>query len=316
MISKQSLRIGTAALCVAWSTIDPAAAQSYPSKPIKIVAPAGPGGPTDLLARILAQSAQPLLGQNMLVANIAGGGGIVAAKDVARAVPDGHTLLFGNTTLLAVIPAVSNRAGYDPGRDFAPVAKVGDSYQVLVVEQTLPVNSLQELVTYAKANPDKLNYASGGYGTVNHLVGEMLNSAAGIHSIHIPYKSDAEAINAVLGKQAHMSFINIATALPLIQEGKLKAIAVTSAARRSDLPNVLTISESGVPGYVVTSFFGVVAPAGTPVDVITKLNTAINTGLRSSETQMILGKIGAQASPGTPKSPFQNLIKGYKAFAA
>jgi tripartite-type tricarboxylate transporter receptor subunit TctC len=299
MISKCMCGIATA-VCFGLGAI-PAGAQSYPNKLIKIIVPAGPGGPTDVLARVTARHLQSALGQSVIIENNAGAGGIIGAKVVARAVPDGHTLLFANTTLLAVIPAVSKSPGYDASRDFAPVAKIGDTFQVLVTNPTSPVNSLQELLAYAKANPGKLNYSSGGHGTVPHLAGEMFKSSAGIDVVHIPLRSDAEAVTVILGNQVHISFVNVAIALPLIQGGNLKALAVTSATRRSDLPNVPTMRESGVANYVVTSFFGVVAPAGTPANIVNKLNTAINEALRSSEMQASLAKLGAEASPETPQ---------------
>ena len=299
MIGKRPFGVAMAALCLGLSAADPAHAQSYPGKTIRIIVPAGPGGPTDVLARVTAYHLQAAIGQNVVIENVAGGGGIIAAKAAVRAVPDGYTLLFGNTTLLAVIPAISKSPGYDPGRDFAPVAKVGDTFQVLVSEPTFPASSVQELLAYARAHPGKLNYSSGGYGTLPHLAGELLKSIAGIDAVHVPYKSDAEVVSAILGKQVDISFVNVAVALPLIQEGKLKALAVTSATRGRDLPNVPTMSESGVTGYVVTSFFGVVAPAGTPASIVNTLNAAVNAGLKSSEMRTGLATLGAQASPGT-----------------
>jgi tripartite-type tricarboxylate transporter receptor subunit TctC len=300
MISKRIFGIATAGLCFGlWA--NPAGAQSYPNKVIKMIVPAGPGGPTDVLARATARHMQFAFGQSVIIENNAGAGGIIAAKAVARAIPDGHTLLFANTTLLAVIPAVTKSPAYDPIRDFASVAKVGDTFQVLVTNPTFLVNSVQELLAYAKANPGKLNYSSGGHGTVPHLAGEMFKSSAGIDVLHIPLRSDAEAITAILGSQVHLSFVNVTIALPLIQEGTLKALAVTSATRRSDLPNVPTMSESGVANYVVTSFFGVVAPTGTPSNIVNKLNVAINEALRSSEMQVSLAKLGVEASPQTPQ---------------
>jgi tripartite-type tricarboxylate transporter receptor subunit TctC len=299
MISKLRFGIATAALCVALAANDLVRAQSFPSKLIKIVVPSAPGGPTDVLARITAHHAQPVLGQNVIVENTAGAGGVIGAKAVARATPDGYTLLFANTSLLAVIPSIAKTAGYDPVKDFAAVAKVAETFQILVVHPTFPVNSVPELVAYAKANPGKLNTSSGGYGTLPHLAGELLNSIAGINAVHVPMKSDGEVVTAILSKQIQMSFMNVAVGLPLVQEGKLKVLAVTSAARRPELPNVPTMSESGITGYVVTSFFGVVAPTSTPPSVVDKLNTSINQGLKSSGMQTSLAKLGAQASPGS-----------------
>ena len=168
---------------------------------------------------------------------------------------------------------------------------------------------MQELLAYAKANPGKLNYSSGGYGTLPHLAGELLKSTAGIDAVHVPYKSDAEVVSAILGNQVHVSFVNVAVALPLIKEGKLKPLAVTSAARAADLPDVPTMRESGVTDYVVTSFFGVVAPAGTPAEIVGALNSAINGDLKSDEMRASLAKLGVQASPGTAEE-FAAFIAG------
>lgn len=299
MISKRLFGIAAAGLCLALTSQGAVYAQSFPSRLIKIVVPGGPGGPTDVLARITAHHAQPVLGQNVIVENSAGAGGLIAARAVAKAAPDGHTLLFANTSLLAVIPAISKTAGYDPVRDFVAVAKVAEAFQVLVVDPSFPVNSVSELVAYAKANPGKLNYSSGGYGTLPHLAGEYLKSLAKIDAVHVPLKSDGEVVTAILGKQIHMSFVNVAVALPHVQGGKLKALAVTSRARRPELPNVPTMRESGIAEYIVTSFFGVVAPAGTPAGVVDKLNAAINQGLNSREMEASLAKLGAQPSPGS-----------------
>jgi tripartite-type tricarboxylate transporter receptor subunit TctC len=299
MTSKRLLGIATAGLCLVLAAYGPIGAQ--PGKLIKLVVPAGPGGPTDVLARITAHHAQPVLGQTMIVENSAGAGGLIAARAVAKATPDGSSLLFANTSLLAVIPAISKTAGYDPVRDFSAVAKVAEAFQILVVDTSFPANSVSELVAYAKANPGKLNYSSGGYGTLPHLAGEYLKSLAKIDSVHVPLKSDGEVVTAILGKQIHMSFVNVAVALPHLQGGKLKALAVTSAARRPELANVPTMSES-ITGYVVTSFFGVVAPAGTPATVVAKLNAAINQGLKSPEMQASLAKLGAQPGPGSAQA--------------
>ena len=308
MISRRAFGIAAAALCLGFDAANPVRAQSYPAKPIRIIVPAAPGGPTDVLARLAAHHLQAAIGQSVIIENLAGGGGVIAAKAAARAAPDGYTLLLANTSLLAVIPAISKSPGYDPVADFAPVAKIGDAFQILVSHPTFPSNSVQELVAYAKANPGKLNYSSGGYGTLPHLAGELLKSIAGIDAVHVPYKSDAEVVSAILGNQVHVSFVNVAVALPLVKEGKLKALAVTSAARAAELPEVPTMRESGVTDYVVTSFFGVVAPAGTPAEIVGALNGAINGVLKSGEMRASLAKLGVQASPGT--------AEGFAAFIA
>jgi tripartite-type tricarboxylate transporter receptor subunit TctC len=276
----------------------PARAESYPQRPIKMVVSGTPGGPVDVLARLAAHNLQPTLGQSVVIENNAGAGGMLAAKAVARAAPDGYTLLFGNTSTFAVLPAASRNPGYDPAKDFAPVARFATAFQVLVVEPSFPATSLEELIQYAKTNPGKLNVAAV-YGTVPHLAAEMFKASAGISIVHVPYRGEAESIAAILGKQVQLCFTNAATVLPLIKEGRLRALAITSASRQPELPHVPTMIEGGVAGYVVTSFFGAAAPAGTPPDIVNKLNGAINDILRSATMQSDLARLGVRSSIGT-----------------
>ena len=190
-------------------TIGAANAQSYPDRLVRIIVPQGPGGPTDLLARVTAQRLQAVFHQNVIIENRGGAGGVIAAKAAGSAEPDGYTLFMGNTSVLVLIPILSKSAGYDPGKLFAPVARIAESYQVLVVHPSLPVKTVAELVAYAKANPDKLNYSSAGIGNTIHLAGELFNHSAGVKIVHVPYNSGAEATTAVLGGQVQMTFVNI-----------------------------------------------------------------------------------------------------------
>jgi tripartite-type tricarboxylate transporter receptor subunit TctC len=279
----------------------PARAQSYPSRPIKLVVPFGPGGPTDVSARIVAQVLQSALGQGVVIENRPGAGGAIGTKSVASAEPDGATLLIGTSATLGVVPALMKNPGYDPIRSFAPVAKVADSTLVLVIPASFPANSVAEFVAYAKANPGKLSYASAGVGNQTQLLAELFKSKAGIDVLHVPYKSGAEMVTAILGGQVHMAFPDISILVPLIREGKLKALAVTSARRHPQLPDVPTMIESGIPDYVMTFWSGVVAPAGTPAEIVDKLNAAINDGLKSAAVRESLAKVGSEASPGSPK---------------
>ena len=296
MIGIRIVAAGVMGLCVALHAAEPARAQSYPSKVIKMVVPAGPGGPTDVLARLVAERMAAALGQSVIIDNRGGAGGAIAAKAVAGADPDGYTLLFGNTATLANIPAVSKSAGYDPVRNFAAVAKVMDSYMILVVRADAPWKSVGELVAYAKANPGKLNHGSAGAGNLTHLSGELLKVKAGIDFVSVQYKSSAEFNTALLGGQVDLVVDNVAGLRALIQDGKLRALAVSSAERQPDFPDVPTMMEAGVPDYVVTAFFGVAAPAGTPAPVIARLNTVINDGLKTEALQESLRKLGAKAS--------------------
>jgi tripartite-type tricarboxylate transporter receptor subunit TctC len=277
----------------------PAHAQTFPDRPIRLIVPSGPGGPTDLPARLVSQML-PKLGQPGVVENRAGAGGAIGARAVATAAPDGYTLLVGNTSVLAVFPAVSASAGYDPAKSFAPVAKVSESYQILVVPASSGFTSVRELVAHAKANPGKLNIAHTGSGGLPHLTVELFKSLAGVDIVGVPYKSGGEAVTGVLAGQVDMTFEGITILLPLIREGRLRALAVTSRDRTSLAPDLPTMIEAGVPDYEVTTFNGVVAPAGTPAGIVTTLNAAINEGLQTAETQGLLHKLGAVSQPISP----------------
>ncbi|HKA80699.1 MAG TPA: tripartite tricarboxylate transporter substrate binding protein [Xanthobacteraceae bacterium] len=280
---------------------DSAQAQAYPSKVIKLVVPAGPGGPTDIVARLIAERMSAALGQSVVVDNRGGAGGAIAAKAVAGAEADGYTLLLGNTATLANIPAVSRSAGYDPVKQFAAVAKVLDSYMLLVVRADAPWKSVAELVAHAKANPGKLNHGAAGAGNLTHLAGELFKAKAGIDFVAVQYKSSAEFHTALLGGQVDLAFDAVTGVRALVADGKLRPLAVTSATRSADFPDVPTMIEAGVPDYVVTAFFGVVAPAGTPPAVIARLNTVINDSLKTEALQESLKKLGAKASIETPE---------------
>jgi len=282
-------------------------AQAYPNKTIKLVVPFGPGGPTDVSARLTAQIVQSALGQNVVIENRPGAGGATGTKSVATADPDGYTLLLATSATLGVVPALVKNPGYDPVKSFAPITKISDSSTVLIVHPKFPANSVQELVAYAKANPGKLSYASAGPGNQTHLAAELLKARAGIDIVHIPYKSGAEMVTAVLGEQVQMAFPDISILLPLIREGKLKALAVTSARRHPQLPDVPTLTESKIPDYITTFWTGVVAPAGTPADIIDKLNAVIARGLKSEAVKENFAKVGSETSPG-PAQEFAAFI--------
>jgi tripartite-type tricarboxylate transporter receptor subunit TctC len=278
-----------------------ARAQDYPTRPIKLVVPFGPGGPTDVAARLVSQIAQAELGATIVVENRPGAGGATGSKSVANAEPDGYTLLVGTSATLAVVPALMKNPGYDSVKSFAAVAKVADSTTVMIVPANFPANSVKEFVAYAKANPGKLSYASAGAGNQTQLVAELLKAKAGIEATHIPYKSGAEMVTAVLSEQVQLTFPDISILIPLIREHKVKALAVTSARRHPQLPDVPTLAESGFPDFAITFWSGVVAPAGTPAAVVNKLNAAIDKGLRSREIEDKLAAIGSQTAPGSPQ---------------
>src|SRR5215475_64719 len=278
----------------------PVHAQTYPDKIIKMIVPAPPGGQTDVMARYLAQKIEPGLGQKIIIENRPGAGGATGAKNAATSDPDGYTLFFGNTSTLAVIPAASKIAGYDPVKDFAPVASVSESYMILVVHPSFPAKTVQEFVAYAKANPGKLNFGNAGAGNVTHLTGEMFRTLAGIDFVNVPHKGGNESVQGVLGNQVDFALESPVILLPLIKDGKLRALGLTSAKRQPEIADVPTMVESGIAGFVATLLTGVVAPAGTPAPIVGKLNSVINDSLKGPEMKDLAARFGSEPRIGTP----------------
>ena len=282
----------------------PALAQgpAFPDKPVMLVVPFPPGGPTDAMARTLAAEMKDKLGQPVIVENRAGAGGNIGAEYVARAAADGQTLLFGTSGPLAINVSLYKKQGYNPETSFAPIIRLGHLPNILVVNPSVPANNLQELVAYAKKNPDKLSYASSGNGASSHLAGILFNKMAGTQIMHIPYKGTGPALNDLLGGQVSMSFTDILTALPYIKAGKLRAIGLASAQRSEALPDLPTLSEQGLKGYDVSVFFGIVAPKDTPADVVNTLNQAFKTALADPTIEQTLRMQGiVEAQDKTPQ---------------
>jgi tripartite-type tricarboxylate transporter receptor subunit TctC len=274
--------------------------EAYPDRPVKIIVPTPPGGPVDVIARIVANYLQGKLGEPFVVENRAGAGNTIGSKDAAEAVPDGHTLLYSAASGLIIAPLLHPDAGYDPLKSFAPVALVGATSTVLVVNPSLPAKTVPELVAYAKANPGKVNFSSGGIGVLPHLIGEMFKARAGIDIVHVPYKGGGPSINDVMAGNVQMTFEATSVLLPLIKVDRLRALAVTAAQRIPELPGVPTMIESGYPGFVTTAWTGLLAPAGTPRPIIDRLNAAINEGLKAPELQYALEKLSYAPMGGTP----------------
>jgi len=287
---------GIAVLAASVLVNAPLCAQTYPDRPIKLIVPSGPGGPTDIAARLLSQIL-PKIGQPVVIDNRPGAGGLIAARIVATSAPDGYTLLLGNTSVLAVLPAVSTNAGYDPNTHFSAVAKFSESYQILVVHPAAAVKTIRELIAHAKANPGKLNYSQTGAGGLPHLTGELFKRAAGVDIVGVPYKSGADSIIGLLAAQVDMTFESITVLLPLIREGRLRALAITSRTRTPLADDLPTMIEAGIPDYEVTTFNGIVAPAGTPEPIVRRLNAIINEGLRMPEMQANIRTLGAVSNP-------------------
>jgi tripartite-type tricarboxylate transporter receptor subunit TctC len=283
-------------------------AQDYPDRPVKIIVPTPPGGPVDVIARLTANSLQNSLGKGFVVENRAGAGNTIGSKDAAEAAPDGYTLLYSSASGLVIAPLLHPDAGYDPLKSYDPVALVGESSNILVVNPSVPANTVQELVAYAKANPGKVNFSSGGIGVLPHLIGEMFKARAGIDIVHVPYKGGGPSINDVVAGNVQMTFEGTSVLLPLIQAGRLRALAVTTPKRIPQLPDVPTMVESGFPYFVSTSWTGLLAPAHTPQPVIAKLNAAINEGLRTLELKTVLERLSNEPLGGTP-ADFTAVIK-------
>ena len=276
------------------------AADDYPKQTIRLIVASAAGGPTDLPARLAAQILTAKFGQPVVVENRAGAGGALGARSVASAPPDGYTLLMGNTSTLAVIPAVSTSAGYDPVKDFMPIIRLTEGFQILVVHPSSSWQTVKDFVADAKANPGKINYAHTGAGGLPHLAGELFALRSGIKLTGVSYRSAGEANTAVLSQNVQATFENIAILRTLIGEGKLRGLGAQNKERTSLLPNLPTMTEAGVPDAEANTFFGVVAPAGTPASIVAKLNAALNEGLASAEIQKTITNLGSEARPNSP----------------
>jgi tripartite-type tricarboxylate transporter receptor subunit TctC len=288
--------------------IDLACAQSYPNRPVKVIVPTPAGGPVDVMARLTAQSLSARLGHSLVVDNRPGAGNTIGSKEAAQADPDGYTLLYSSASGLVLAPMLQKNAGYDPITSYDPIALVAASSNILVIHPSVPANSVQDLVAFAKANPGTVNFSSGGIGVLPHLIGEMFKARAGIDVVHVPYRGGGPSINDVVAGQVQFTFEGTSVLLPLIAAGKLKALAVTSPRRIRELPDVPTMIESGYPGFSLTSWTGLLAPARTPSEVIAKLNAEINEVLKSPDFQAALAKLSSEPLGGTPQD-FTDLIK-------
>jgi len=288
----------------------PAQAQDkFPDRPIMFVVPFPPGGPTDAMARILATELTRELGQSVIVDNKAGAGGNIGADAVARATPDGYTIMFGTSGPLAINQSLYKGQKYDARTSFEPVIYVGYLPNILVVRPGLGVNNVQELIAKEKAKPGTLNYASSGNGASSHLAGVLFNELTGAKLLHVPYKGTGPALNDLLGGQVDMTFTDILTAMPYIKADKVKALGVATAKRSSAMPDIPTIAEQGVKGYDVSVFFGVVAPKGTPADRIKVLNQAFSRALDSDKVRQAFAVQGLEASPDRSPAYLAKFIK-------
>jgi len=276
------------------------AQDAWPSKPIKLIVPFAAGGTSDILGRLIGEKLQATLKQTVIIENRAGAGGVVGADAVAKSPADGHTLLLGTIASHAINPAMKPKMPYDASKDFAHVALLGSISNVLLVGTDQPFKTVKDMITSAKAKPDSIAFASAGQGSSQHMSGELFKLLAGADLAHVPYKGSAPAIQDVIGHQIPSSFETVTVALPHIQAGKVRALAVTSAQRSAALPNVPTMQEAGVPGFDVSSWQAIYAPAGTPVAIVTRLNSEIEKILAMPDVKAKLDTLGLVHSPMTP----------------
>ena len=288
-------------VAVAGAASGMASAQTYPNKPIRIVVGFAPGGPADVMARLIGQRMALVLGQSVVVDNRPGAGGTIGARAVAESDPDGYTLLLGNTSTLVISPLIYKNVNYDPVKGFAPIALLGTTSNLLIVNPALPVKSVQELIALARARPGKLNYSSAGIGTPPHLIGEMFKQRLALDVVHVPYKGGGPSVQAVVAGETQFSFENPASSLPLVQAGNVRALASTGDTRGAQTPDLPTMVEAGVPDFTSVSFTAVVAPAGTPAPIVNKLNAAINDSLKSPENARTLVKLNVDAKITSPE---------------
>jgi tripartite-type tricarboxylate transporter receptor subunit TctC len=289
---------GWALLAATFASAVPAA--EYPDKSIRLIVPAAPGGGADFVARIVGTKLTESMGQTVVVDNRAGASGTIAAESTAKAPADGHTLLMGQSTSVVIAPQLYTKLGYDTLRDLIPVTLVARVPNILVVHPSVAATSVKELIALAKARPDLLNFGSAGNGAPSHLAGEMFKTTAGVAMVHVPYKGAGLAVNALLAGEIQVMFAPSVAVLPQVKAGRLRALAVTSAARSSAVPELPTLAESGLPGYDISSWFGLFAPASTPAPVVEKIYRETAKALLSPDVRERFSREGAEPVASTP----------------
>ena len=296
-------------LALLWA--DCALAQPYPNHPIRIIVPTPAGGPVDVMARLIGNALPAVLGQNVIVENRPGAGNTIGSRAAAAADPDGYTLMVSAASGLIMSPMIYKNAGYDAS-SFAPVALIAETPQVLVINPQLPVKTVAELVALAKANPGKLNYSTGGTGTLPHLNAELFKKETGTQIVHVPYKGGGPSLTAVIAGEVQMTFDTLATSLQLINDGKLRALAVVAPKRAPELPNVPAMPELGLPAISSGAWSALLAPRDTPPDIIAKLNAATNAALQAEPMKSVLAKLGAQPRGGPPQALADHMARELK----
>jgi len=283
-------------------------AVEYPLRPVTLIVAFTPGGPSDVLSRILGKRLHELLAQPFVIDNRPGAGGNIAAEVVANAAPDGYTLLMGNNSILATNQSLYKKINYDPERDFVPISLIGTQANILVVNPSVPANSMEELIALARASPGKLNFASSGHGAAAHLAGELFKTEAKINIVHVAYKGAAPALQDVVAGHVHMMFATAASVVGLIRDGKVRPLAVTTPKRSAILPDIPTVAELGIPGFDATTWHGLVAPAGVSKEVIGTLHHGVVTALNDPAVRKSLTDLGVDIVGNTPKE-FEAYIK-------
>lgn len=289
--------VATFLLC----TVVAAMAQPYPAKPIRLIAPSTPGDAPDVIARLIALRLSPVLGQPIVVENRPGAGGVIGSEVAAKSAPDGYTLIMGNAGSHGINAAVYSKLPYDIQRDFAPISQVAIAPNIMVINPLIPAKSVAEFIAYAKSQSGKLSYASGGNGSSAHMSMELFKAMSGVDIQHVPYKGSSPALTDLMGGQVAVFIGNIPPTVPLVRAGKLRALAVTTKSRSTLMPELPTISEAGLSGYETVAWFGVLAPAGTPPEIVTRLSTEIGKIARSPEMRDKLVAMGAEPVGGTPE---------------
>jgi len=302
-------RLVALGLALLWA--DCALAQPYPNHPIRIIVPTPAGGPVDVMARLIGSALAAPLGQTLFVENKPGAGNTIGSRQAALADPDGYTLMVSAASGLIMSPLVYKNAGYD-ALSFAPVALIAETPQLFVVNPQLPVKSVVELIAYAKANPGKLNYSTGGTGTLPHLTAELFKKETGTQIVHVPYKGGGPSLTSVVAGDTQMTFDTLATSLQLVENGQLRALAVAGPRRLTELPNVPTMAEAGFPTLTTGAWTALMAPRDTPPDIIAKLNAATNAALVAEPMKSALAKLGAQPRGGPPQALADHIARELK----
>ena len=302
-----SIEHAVVALMVACTALG-ATAQDYPAKPIRLIVPFGAGGTTDILARVVGDRMTERWGQQVLIDNRPGAGGNIAAELVARAAPDGYTIFLGSMGTQSMNVSIYSKLPFDPLKDFAPISLVSVSANLLLIHPSIPANSVKELIQLAKVKPDRFSYSTSGAGSFNHMSAELFNLMAGTKMVHIPYKSGAQTVTAVVSGEADIVFQTIPAALPLVEARRLKALAVCTLQRHPLFPNLPTANESGLPGFNISSWYGILAPGATPKPVVAALNDALVQIIKSPAASKRLLELGVDPVSNTPEQ-FDALIR-------